>query len=89
VAEALLVKKVNPDYPKDARKQRIQGVVALRVRINTTGDVTDATLISGHPALAQAAIDAVKQWKYKPSLLNGQPAEVETQVVVNFTLAGS
>ena len=89
VAEGLLVKKVNPDYPKDARKQGIQGTVALSVRISTKGNVIDATLISGHPALAQAAIDAVKQWKYRPFLLNGQPAEVETRVLVNFTLAGS
>jgi protein TonB len=80
---------VNPDYPKDARKQGIQGPVILRVQISKAGDVTDVKLISGHPALAQAAINAVQQWKYKPYLLNGYPVEVETQVQVNFTLAGN
>lgn len=89
VAEQLLVKRVDPDYPKDLRKQRVQGMVVLNVRISTDGDVVDVKLVSGHPALAQLAIDAVKQWKYKPYLLNGQAVEVETQVVVNFTLKGS
>jgi TonB family protein len=88
VAEKLLVKRVNPDYPKDLRKQRIQGMVALGVRISKDGDVIDVKLVSGEPALAQLAINAVKQWKYKPFLLNGQAVEVETQVLVNFTLAG-
>ena len=89
VAERLLVKRVNPDYSKDLRKKRIQGMVVLKVRISKDGDVIDMKLVSGHPALAQAAIDAVKQWKYKPYLLNGEAVEVETQVLVNFTLAGS
>jgi len=88
VAQRLLVKRLHVEYPKDARKQRIQGMVTLSISIDTNGDVTDATLISGHPALAQAAIDAVKQLKYKPFLLDGQAVEVETQVQINFTLAG-
>lgn len=88
VAEALVVKKVPPNYPQEARDHRIQGVVLLQILISETGDVVDARLISGHPALAQAAIDAVKQWKYKPYLLNGEPVEVETKVQVNFTLSG-
>jgi periplasmic protein TonB len=88
-AQGLLAKRVDPGYPKDARKQRIQGTVILKINISKAGDVEDVKLISGHPALAQAAIDAVKQWKYKPYLLNGTAVAVETQVQVNFTLAGS
>jgi protein TonB len=88
VAQRLLVNRLHVEYPKDARKQRIQGMVTLSISIDTNGDVTDARLISGHPALAQAAIDAVKRLKYKPFLLDGQAMEVETQVQVNFTLAG-
>jgi periplasmic protein TonB len=88
LAEQLLVKRVNPECPKDLRKQRIQGMVLLAVRINKDGEVVEANLISGHPGLAQAAIDAVKQWKYKPYLLDGQPVQVETRVQVNFSLAG-
>jgi protein TonB len=87
VAQALRVKSVPPHYPKDARAQGIQGSVVLNVVISKDGDVTDLKLTSGHPALAQAAIDSVKQWKYKPYLLNGQAVEVDTQVQVNFTLS--
>lgn len=83
----MIVKKVPPEYPQEAKDQRIQGAVVLRVTIDQLGDVAAAELISGHPALAPAAIDAVKQWKYKPYLLNQQPVQVETQVVVDFTLA--
>ena len=76
-------------YSKELREQRVQGMVTLYARISKDGDVIDVKLISGQPALAQPAIDAVKQWKYKPYLLNGEPIEMETQVLVNFTLAGS
>jgi protein TonB len=65
---------------------RIQGRVVLKVVISKTGDVVSLALVSGDPLLAPAAIDAVKQWKYKPYLLNGNPVEVDTQVTVNFTL---
>lgn len=82
-----LVTKVPPEYPDAARDQRIQGVVVLAVIIDREGSVSNIQLISGHPLLAPAAIEAVKQWKYKPYLLNGEPIEVETQVTVNFTLA--
>ena len=83
-----IVTKIAPIYPRIARQARIQGTVILQVQINKTGDVESMQLFSGHPMLAPAAIDAVKQWKYKPYLLNGEPVEVETQVQVNFTLAG-
>lgn len=86
VTAGLLKTKVNPLYPPEARDQHIQGVVVLAVKIDNEGNVYDVELISGHPLLADSAIDAVKQWKYRPYLLNGNPIEVETQVQVNFTL---
>jgi len=86
VAQGLLVTKVPPEYPAEARDAHIQGVVVLKVRIDKEGNVADIQLISGHPLLAPAAIEAVKQWKYKPYLLNGTAVEVDTQVQVNFTL---
>ena len=87
VSTGLLVTKVPPHYPEDARQARIQGTVVLKALIDTNGDVEDLTLVSGHPLLAPAALEAVKQWKYKPYLLNGQPVKVETQIMVNFQLA--
>jgi protein TonB len=87
--EGRVVTKVAPVYPPLARQARIQGTVILKVRINKSGDVETMQLFSGHPMLAPAAIEAVKQWKYKPSLLNGGPVNVETQVRVNFKLAGN
>jgi TonB family protein len=89
VSQGLLESKVNPEYPADAREARIQGVVVLKVQIDEEGNVVQVELVSGHPLLAEAAIEAVKQWKYKPYLLNGNPIAVETQVMVNFTLSGS
>jgi TonB family protein len=88
VAQGLIATKIQPEYPELARTARIQGTVCLKAVISKEGDVAEIHLISGHPTLAQAAIDAVKQWKYKPYLLDGRPVEVETQVTVNFTLAG-
>jgi protein TonB len=77
---------VTPAYPSLAKTARIQGHVLLAVIIGTNGSVQEVKLVSGHPLLAAAAMDAVKQWTYKPLLLNGQPVEVETTVDVNFTL---
>jgi protein TonB len=88
VTQGLLVKRVQPAYPPLARQARIQGTVVLQAQISKAGDIENLQLISGHPMLAPAAIEAVKQWKYRPYLLNGEPVEVETQVQVNFTLAG-
>lgn len=88
VTAGLLVKRVQPNYPPLARQARIQGTVVLQAQISKSGDIENLQLISGHPMLAPAAIEAVKQWKYRPYLLNGEPVEVETQVQVNFTLAG-
>ena len=88
VSTALLIKKVNPKYPEEARQQRVQGAVVLQVHINAEGTITDLTTVSGDPLLTPAAIKAVKKWRYKPYFLNGQPVEVETTVQVNFTLSG-
>jgi len=88
VQSGLLIRKVPPAYPPLARQARIQGTVILQAQISKEGNIENLQLISGHPMLAPAAIEAVRQWKYKPYLLNGEPVEVETQVQVNFTLAG-
>jgi len=88
VSQGLIIRRVQPTYPPLARQARIQGTVVLQAQISKEGNIENLQLISGHPMLAPAAIEAVKQWKYKPYLLNGEPVEVETQVQVNFTLAG-
>src|SRR5271169_5850468 len=88
VSQGLLVRKVNPVYPPLARQARIQGQVILRAVISKDGSIENLQLVSGHPMLVQSALDAVKQWKYKPYLLNGEPVEVDTEVQVNFTLSG-
>src|ERR1700758_87677 len=72
VQSGMLVRKVNPVYPPLARQARIQGQVVLQAQISKTGDIENLQLVSGHPMLAPAAIEAVKQWKYKPYLLNGE-----------------
>jgi len=88
VSQGLLVHQVKPVYPPLARQARIQGVVVLQAVISKDGSIEGLHLVSGHPMLAPAAMDAVKQWKYKPYFLNGEPVEVETTINVNFTLAG-
>lgn len=88
VSQGLLVRRVQPAYPPLARQARIQGTVILQAEISKDGSIQNLQLISGHPMLAPAAIEAVKQWKYRPYLLNGEPVEVETQIQVNFTLSG-
>jgi protein TonB len=88
VSSGLLIRKVQPAYPPLARQARIQGTVILHAEISKDGTIQNLQLISGHAMLAPAAIDAVKQWRYKPYLLNGEPVAVETEVVVNFSLSG-
>jgi protein TonB len=88
VSAGNLIKRVQPNYPPLARQARIQGQVVLQAEISKEGTIQNLQLISGHPMLAPAAIEAVKQWRYKPYLLNGEPVAVDTQVVVNFTLSG-
>jgi len=84
---ALLQTRVEPKYPQEAKDAHIQGNVILNVIISTTGEVEVARLVTGDPLLAPAAIEAVKQWKYKPFLLNREPIEVDTQVEVQFRLS--
>jgi TonB family protein len=87
VEAANIVQKVTPIYPAEAKANRVQGSVRFTVVIGKDGRVQSVTLVSGDPVLAQAAKDAVQQWVYKPTLLNGDPVEVMTQVDVNFTLS--
>jgi periplasmic protein TonB len=86
--EGNLIHRVQPDYPPLARQARIQGTVVLRAIINREGRIENLQVLSGHPMLVPAAIDAVRQWRYRPYVLNDQPVEVETQITVNFLLAG-
>ncbi len=86
VTSGLLIEKVEPVYPTIAKAARIQGNVVLKAIINKEGVIQDLQLVSGHPMLVPAAIEAVKHWRYRPYLLNGQPVEVETTVTVIFVL---
>ncbi len=88
VSQGLLIKKVQPPYPPLARQARIQGQVVLQADISKDGTIQNLRLISGHPMLAPSAIEAVKQWRYKPYFLNGEPVAVETQITVIFSLSG-
>ncbi len=88
VTQGMIIRRVNPPYPPLARQARIQGPVVLQAEIGKDGSITNLRLISGHPMLAPAAIEAIKQWKYKPYILNGEPVEVETTITFNFTLSG-
>jgi len=85
--QPLLINKVAPTYPPLARQARIQGTVILSIIITKAGDVDDVKLVSGHPMLVPAVIDAVKQWKYRPYEENGEPIAIQTTIQVNFTLA--
>jgi protein TonB len=84
VTKGLLIYRVEPTYPPLAQQARIQGVVVLTAIISKDGNIQNLQVVGGHPMLAPAAIEAVKHWRYKPFLLNGQPVEVETTVTVTF-----
>ena len=86
VAEAQIVKKIAPRYPEEAKQNHVHGTVILHAVISTAGEIQNLKLVSGDPSLATAAMEAVKQWKYKPYLLNGEPLEVDTTVEINFNL---
>jgi protein TonB len=86
VTEGNLLNKMTPLYPEIARRARIQGVVILQAVISKQGTIENLRVVSGHPMLTQSALDAVRQWRYRPYLLNGEPVEVETQITVNFNL---
>ncbi len=87
VQKANLIFQPKPVYPPLAKQARIQGVVKLNAVIDKEGTIQQLTVASGHPLLIPSALEAVKQWKYKPTLLNGEPVEVITQIDVNFTLS--
>ncbi len=86
VAEARLTNRVQPIYPVLARQAGITGVVVLHAIIAKDGSVSQLEIVSGHPLLVQAALDAVRQWRYQPEVLNGDPVEVDTTITVNFQL---
>jgi len=88
VTEGNLLRKVQPTYPPLAKTARIQGSVILNALISKAGNIENLRVMSGHPMLVQSALDAVKQWKYRPYILNGEPVEVETTITVNFNLSG-
>jgi protein TonB len=87
VTKGLLIRKIEPDYPTIARAARIQGQVVLNAIISKNGEIQNLVLESGHPMLVPAAIAAVKQWRYRPFLLSGEPVEVETTITVTFQLS--
>ena len=86
VSQGLVIKKVAPSYPTNALRMRIEGPVELLATISKKGDIASIKILSGDPSLARAAAEAVKQWKYKPYLLDGSPVEIQTQITVNFKL---
>jgi protein TonB len=85
--EGDLIRKTLPTYPPLARMARIQGQVVLQAVISKQGAIENLKVVAGHPMLVQAAINAVRQWRYRPYVLNSEPVEVETQITVNFSLA--
>lgn len=87
VQAAKLIRQPKPSYPPLAKQARIQGTVRFNAIIGKDGTIQNLTLVSGHPLLVPSATEAVKQWVYQPTLLNGEPVEVVTQIDVNFTLS--
>jgi protein TonB len=89
VAEANLIHDVPPQYPPEAGRARVEGAVVLLALIGRDGTIQDVRVESGLPILAKAAIDAVKQWRYKPYMIDGEPVEVDSRITINFTLSAS
>lgn len=86
VLEAQLISRIEPQYPPLAVQTKTQGTVTLRAIISRDGRITSLTVLSGHPLLVQAALAAARQWRYRPTMLNGEPVEVETSITVIFRL---
>jgi protein TonB len=86
VSQGLILKRVQPVYPEQARQMRVEGKVELQANISKSGSITGVKQLSGDPLLGRAATDAVRQWKYKPYFLNGEPIEIQTQITVIFKL---
>lgn len=89
VTQGMVIRKVQPTYPAIAKTARVQGQVVLQAAISKEGTIENLRVISGPPLLIQSALEAVKQWRYRPYILNGEPVEVDTTVTVIFSLAGS
>jgi protein TonB len=87
VQQAKLISQPKPVYPPLAKQARISGVVHLAAIIGKEGTVIDLKVISGHPLLIPSALEAVQQWVYQKTLLNGEPVEISTQIDVNYTLS--
>ena len=88
VMQGQIINRTQPVYPPIAKAAHVGGTVVLHAIISKTGSIENLTAISGPPMLQGAAIDAVRQWRYKPYLLNGDPTEVDTTITVNFNLNG-
>ncbi len=88
VLQGNAISQPKPIYPAIAKSARISGSVVLAATIGKSGNIENLRLVNGHPMLVPAAMDAVRQWRYKPYLLNGDPVEVETSITVNFTIGG-
>jgi TonB family protein len=86
VSQGLLIKRVQPRYPQNALAMRVQGAVDLQATINKEGNISNLKVVKGDAVLARAATEAVRQWRYKPYYLNGEPVDIETQITVNFKL---
>ena len=86
--EGNIISRIQPQYPIIARNARIQGQVVLQAVVSRDGAIENLKVLSGHPLLVRAAIEAVSRWRYRPYYLNGEPIEVETQITVNFLLNG-
>jgi protein TonB len=83
-----IISRPDPVYPPIAKAAHVQGVVILHAIISKQGTIEGLTVISGPPMLQSSALDAVRRWRYKPYILNGDPTEVETTINVNFTFGG-
>jgi len=84
VSQGLVIKRVQPKYPSSALAIHAEGAVQIEATVDKQGNVTNVKVLSGQAVLARAALEAVRQWRYKPYYLNGQPVEIQTQITVNF-----
>ena len=82
----MLIHRIEPQYPAIAKIARVSGTVELRAIIGRDGSVSSIEVLSGNPLLARAAVEAVRQWRYRPTILDGEAVEVETRITVNFVL---
>ena len=87
VIAGMVIYRVEPEYPLLARQARIQGEVVMTAIISKEGTIENLQVVSGHPLLLQAALNAVKQWRYRPFMVSGEPVEVETKITATFRFA--